>query len=219
MAKRRPARAGYHHGDLKRTLIDSALELVRESDVPSLSLRELSRKAGVTTAAPYHHFPDKHALLTEIAAEGLKLLQQRMLAAAMKGGPALRDRVRALAEAHVRFGLEELGYFKVMCSEELNRDKAETSAVSEAGENVFELALGVITEAAGDSLPERERRGLAVTAWAMVYGASALWNMGALRHKKLIDLPTLIRSAGDHVVLLFDGLVAHRARRGKLRAR
>jgi AcrR family transcriptional regulator len=207
------AKSSYHHGDLRRTLIDSALELIAESDVVSLSLRELSRKAGVTTAAPYHHFPDKRALLEAIAEEGLKLLAARMVAAQQKCGPDARDRARALSEAYVRFGTEQVAYFRVMCCEELARGEHRSGAVDAASDAVFNLALAVVDEVAGDRFSEKERRALATTAWATVYGAAALWNMGSLQRKRIGDLRGLIQATAEHLVLLIDAIGARPSRR------
>src|SRR5260370_1354360 len=61
----------YHHGDLRRAILEAALELIEESGVPSLSLREIARRIGVTTAAPYHHFKDRGELLLQIGMQGV----------------------------------------------------------------------------------------------------------------------------------------------------
>jgi AcrR family transcriptional regulator len=212
-ARKRTPRSSYHHGDLRRTLIDSALQIISESDVASLSLRELSRKAGVTTAAPYHHFPDKRALLEALAEEGLKLLAARMAAAQQKCGPDVRDRARALTEAYVRFGVEQVAYFRVLSSEELAPGKQVSEAVQAAGDAAFDFALAVMDEAAGDRLGAKERRALAMTAWATAYGAASLWNHGSLEQKGIGDLRGLIHATGEHVVLLVEAIVARRSKR------
>ncbi len=64
----------YHHGDLRRALLAAALEAIEESGPAALSLRDLARRAGVSHAAPAHHFGDKAGLLTALAAEGFDLL-------------------------------------------------------------------------------------------------------------------------------------------------
>ena len=64
----------YHHGDLRRALLDEAVASLRESGTAALSLRDLARRAGVSHAAPAHHFGDKRGLLTAVAAEGYRRL-------------------------------------------------------------------------------------------------------------------------------------------------
>ena len=68
--KIRVADVPYHHGDLRRTLLDTALDAVAEHGPAALSLRDVARRAGVSHAAPAHHFGDKTGLLTALAAEG-----------------------------------------------------------------------------------------------------------------------------------------------------
>jgi len=63
-------RGRYHHGDLRRALLDAALELLAREGASALTLREVARRAGVTHAAPYRHFTDKQALLAAVAEEG-----------------------------------------------------------------------------------------------------------------------------------------------------
>ena len=66
------SRSPYHHGDLRKAPLDTALELLEESggNITDVSLRALARRAGVSAAAPYHHFADKNQLLAGIAVEG-----------------------------------------------------------------------------------------------------------------------------------------------------
>ena len=73
-SKKQSAPQRYHHGDLKRAIMTAALEMTEESGFASLSLREIARRIGVTTAAPYHHFKDRQSLLMELAIEGYSLL-------------------------------------------------------------------------------------------------------------------------------------------------
>src|SRR5918994_1639788 len=75
----------YHHGDLRRTLLAAAVDAIAESGPTALSLRDLARRAGVSHAAPAHHFGDKAGLLTALAAEGYELLGEALETAVRTG--------------------------------------------------------------------------------------------------------------------------------------
>src|SRR4051794_6351575 len=67
--RRAPAAQPYHHGDLRRVLIDAALHLVGESGANAVSVREAARRAGVSPGAPFRHFPSRDALMNAVAEE------------------------------------------------------------------------------------------------------------------------------------------------------
>src|SRR5215813_12937847 len=77
----RAAPPPYHHGDLRRALIEAALSMLKEEGAWTFTLREVARRAGVSHAAPYNHFSDKAALLAEVAAMGFQALRERLAAA------------------------------------------------------------------------------------------------------------------------------------------
>ena len=74
-----PEARPYHHGDLRRALVDAARQLLETEGPAAMSLRAVARQAGVSPAAPYHHFKDKSELMVAIANEGWALLSQLML--------------------------------------------------------------------------------------------------------------------------------------------
>ena len=100
------AKSSYHHGDLKAVILKHAAELVAERGADGVSLRELARAAGVSHAAPAHHFTDRRGLFTALAAEGWRLLA----AALADARPAFAD----AALAYVRFALKHPGHYAVM---------------------------------------------------------------------------------------------------------
>jgi AcrR family transcriptional regulator len=89
------AKRNYHHGDLRRALLDAAWRLVVEKGLAALTLREVARAAGVSHAAPYHHFPTRTALLDALAVEGFAGLDRAMAEA--KAGPAAGDQAAEAA--------------------------------------------------------------------------------------------------------------------------
>lgn len=103
----------YHHGDLRRVLIDTALRLVSEEQDWTFSLRELARRAGVSHHAPYNHFADKLDLLAATAAVGFGRLRDG-LRAAMVGIDDPEQLLVAIARTYVRLGLENPALYRLM---------------------------------------------------------------------------------------------------------
>src|SRR3954465_7072213 len=87
----------YHHGDLRRALVDAARRLLEAEGPTALSLRAVAREAGGSPAAPYHHFKDKAELLDAVASEGWDMLNGAMAEA--KGAASGRDQLNALGIA------------------------------------------------------------------------------------------------------------------------
>jgi AcrR family transcriptional regulator len=110
---RRTRGRSYHHGDLRRALIETALQLVTEEQDWTFSLREVARRAGVSQRAPYNHFPEKLDLLAAIAAVGFERLRERMVraSAGIDGAEAL---LVAIVRTYVRVGLENPALYRLM---------------------------------------------------------------------------------------------------------
>lgn len=105
----------YHHGDLRRALIAAGLDLAVERRLDEFSLREVARRAGVSTAAPYWHFADRDELLAAIAAECAARWLRAMRDAVQKLRPdETLQRLQATGIAHVRFAVENPAHFRVM---------------------------------------------------------------------------------------------------------
>jgi AcrR family transcriptional regulator len=103
----------YHHGDLRRALIETALQLVTEEQDWTFSLREVARRAGVSHRAPYNHFPEKLDLLAAIAAVGFERLRDG-LRRAMAGIDDAGARLAAILRAYMLLGLENPALYRLM---------------------------------------------------------------------------------------------------------
>ncbi|MFO0675201.1 MAG: TetR/AcrR family transcriptional regulator [Polyangiaceae bacterium] len=113
MTSKRPAPRTYHHGDLRRALLDAATELLREGGPENVSLRECARRIGVSHAAPYRHFPTKESLLDALAADGFRGLREAGIRG-MRGIVDARDRLDAYGVAYVRFAVKHPDHFRLM---------------------------------------------------------------------------------------------------------
>jgi AcrR family transcriptional regulator len=194
-------RKTYHHGDLRRALVQAARELVRESGPEALSLREVARRAGVSQTAPYRHFADRRALVAALAAEGFRDLHMRMVRgahAASSGKKALR----AVAEQYVAFALEHPSEYRLMFGGELARGSA-LPEFEEASLAVFDLLRGGIsTLKEQGQIVQRPTDDIAVTAWATVHGLVMLMldgqvpGMGKARASQLVQVSTAILMDG-----------------------
>ena len=103
----------YHHGDLRRALIDTALKLVSETQDWTFSLREVARRAGVSHRAPYNHFPEKLDLLAAVAAVGFERLRAGLVHA-MAGIDGSEALLAAVCRAYVHLGLENPALYRLM---------------------------------------------------------------------------------------------------------
>ncbi|GAA4700083.1 TetR/AcrR family transcriptional regulator [Pseudonocardia yuanmonensis] len=143
----------YHHGDLRRTLLASAVEVIAERGVAGLSLRDLARRAGVSHAAPTHHFTDRTGLLTAVAAEGWALLAEALVAHAADFAEA--------GVAYVVFAVEHPAHFAVMRSPDLVRADDPELATARG-------RAAAVLEGEGRDRPQR------LAAWSLVHGLASL---------------------------------------------
>ncbi|MBI2527927.1 MAG: TetR/AcrR family transcriptional regulator [Candidatus Rokubacteria bacterium] len=196
-------RKSYHHGDLRRALLDAARELVQTAGAEALTLRAAARLAGVSQAAPYRHFADKRTLLAAVAEEGFRALTEAMRqATAMQSGDPL-SRFRALGLSYVGFAVDHPAHFRVMFGRE-TADKAAHPGLREAAEETFAVLVDALTECqrAGLARPGDPAE-LAISAWAAVHGLSALLLDGQLGPGALERVEELARSVTG---VLFLGL-------------
>jgi len=184
-AKKKSAKSGkkraYHHGDLRAVLLEASLALIEKEGIAALSLREVARRAKVTHGAPYHHFPDRSALLATIAEDGFRRLGEALSGAV----GAARDpgaRYFACGVAYVDFAVRHRGYFQVMFRPELAPPDL-YPAVGEASTAAFDVLVRVIEECQRANVaPPGDPFAMAVTSWAMAHGLAALSVEGPLAH-------------------------------------
>ncbi|MEV4946626.1 TetR/AcrR family transcriptional regulator [Streptomyces sp. NPDC053755] len=177
------SRRSYHHGDLRQAVLTAALDVIACDGPAALSLRDLARRAGVSHAAPAHHFKDRTGLLTAIAAEGFGLL-----ADALADAPDLRER----GVAYVRFAVGHPAHFQVMFQPDLLRGddpgllaaKERASAELRAGIDSLGSATGSTDGSATGSATgstdgsatgsATDPRTAGIAAWSLAHGFATL---------------------------------------------
>lgn len=160
----------YHHGDLPTALRATTAELITEKGATGFSLREVARRAGVSHAAPAHHFGDSRGLLTSVAAEGF-----RQLVAGFEGERSIEDpiqRLNCMGKIYVKTAMAYPGHFGVMCASELiDPDDEEYCEV--AG-RAFDMLLETVTELAQTHNPDLDIEPTAIMIWSTVHGLAVL---------------------------------------------
>jgi AcrR family transcriptional regulator len=133
----------YHHGDLRAALIDGAVELIAERGVRRFSLAELSRRLGVTVAAPYRHFVNRDELLAAVAVRALHAFGEALAAQSPETDPP-EQRLAAMAAGYVRFAAEQPALFGVVFGIGLDKKKRhpELRQAYENVEGVLEACVG-----------------------------------------------------------------------------
>ncbi len=153
----------YHHGDLPATLLQAAGKILEKEGVEALTVRALTRRAGVSHTAPYRHFPDRESLLAALAAEGYAMLGSAQREAAAAHG------LRGMGEAYVRFALEHPQRFRLMFGGQLRI--ARHPALREIASKTFEGLAGALAARVPGAQGARDA---SLAAWALVHGLAQL---------------------------------------------
>jgi AcrR family transcriptional regulator len=185
----------YHHGDLRCAVLDGALTAIAANGPAALSLREVARRAGVSHAAPAHHFGDKAGVLTALAAEGYTLLAATMRKALDDSGGELMQ----CGIAYVRFALEHRAHFEVMFRPELYRP--EDPAVATARQAAAEILFGVVRETLGEASDEEVWGGV-LAVWSFTHGFATLTLESNFAPERSEDAETAVHVAGAAVARL-----------------
>lgn len=198
----------YHHGDLRSALIEAALALVSEEQDWTFSLREVTRRAGVSHNAPYNHFADKRDLLAAVAVVGFESLGQRFQAASETGNP--RTALVKSAVAYVTFGVDNPAHYRLMFGSALvTVQEGRPEAVVVAGAQSRAIMAEIIRRGAATGVfnaalqRDDELSVAALSAWSTVHGLTMLIIDG------IVDIPRsdVERTAKRVTNAWCDGLV------------
>lgn len=179
-----PAKSSYHHGDLRAALLTTAMAMLERGE--AFSIRAVAREAGVSPTAPYRHFPDRDALESALAAQGLRdlradLTRDREL-------PTTTDELADLGVAYVGFALRRPALFRLMFGNECDTENDERVR---AAADVHALLAAAIANVFPDSDPID----LAVGGWGLVHGLACLYLDRKLTAPSIDDIATQVRAS------------------------
>lgn len=196
----------YHHGDLPAALLAAVGELVEDGGVNAVSVRAVARRAGVSHAAPAHHFGDRGGLLAAYAAQGFDAFRERFVEALADLPPdaSVADAARAIGEAYLHFGFAQRAWYQVMFRPEMV--DCEDPVLVESGGRAFASLLALHRACLAPEASDAQVLQVAVAAWSMVHGFVSLHNdMPAEQEHK----PEMLPLAGGVLELLQSGLRSH----------
>lgn len=196
----------YHHGDLPSALLRAVGELIEEGGVAAVSVRAVARRAGVSHAAPAHHFGDRGGLLAAYAAQGFDAFHERFGAALAELPPdaTVADAARAMGETYIRFGVEERGWYQVMFRPEMVDCEADVLVAS--GGRAFGALIALHRACLAPEATDEDVLTLSVGAWAIVHGFVSLHNDMPTEQQHKPDMLPLAAGVLD---LLRAGARAH----------
>lgn len=165
-AKKKPSRA-YHHGKLREALIEATLQLVEEGGPEAVTVREAARRSGVSSGAPFRHFPNRTVLMTAVAEEATRRLHAAVLAAVEPiADEPPRVQLRAIGRAYLRWASDNPTHFAVVSNRGLI-DYENSLSMKRDNEDIQAL-MGRLLDAAGAPA------GAKLAARALVYGLARM---------------------------------------------
>jgi AcrR family transcriptional regulator len=156
----------YHHGDLRRALIGAARQLLESVGADSLSLRAVAREAGVSPAAPYHHFKDKNELLIAVAELGFaEMLSDLRLAL---NSAAAGEEMIAVGLAYVNFARTRRALYQVMGAAARSGQHMPDESDEAVARLISEASVAHATNGSVDD------QAVGLATWATLHGLSEL---------------------------------------------
>ena len=172
----------YHHGDLRRALIDAARRLLESEGPSALSLRAVAREAGVSPAAPYHHFKDKGELLHAVAGEGWMMLDDA-IRAAKAAAPSIHAAMTDIGVAYVCFATNNPALYRVMYDSA--RDKEDFPQQTDSGDDSpYCKVRDTLIEAGANPTDAVDLELATIAAWCSAHGLAEMSGFKQFQHLK-----------------------------------
>jgi AcrR family transcriptional regulator len=176
----------YHHGDLRRALLQEALATIRTEGAEGLTLREIGARLGVSRTALYRHFADKAALLEAVATEGFRSFREQLVAAWDQAGHGTAG-LDAMGLAYVRFAVANPAHYRVMFGRFIEHKERQTELATEAA-GALQALEGALSALEREGLVRSEDTvTMARFVWAVVHGVAMFAIDGQLRDPAMAD--------------------------------
>jgi AcrR family transcriptional regulator len=208
-----PARSGrkprrpYHHGNLRRALLDEALVTIRSEGVAGVTLREMAARLGVSRTALYRHFADKRALLTAVAIEGFRTLRHQLVEAWEEGGRG-SEAFQAMGTAYVRFAVANPSHYRVMFGGFVDSENRDPELGEEA-RGAFQALVDALAALQHQAVVRIDDNVLMATfVWSVVHGVAMLGIDGQLHEPGGIE--ELMRYALERLGTGIEAGAGHR---------
>ncbi len=173
----------YHHGDLREKLVAATEALILERGVDGFSLREVARRAGVSPAAPAHHFGDTRGLLTEVAMRGYKDFGDVLAEADARGGADPAKRLDEQGRAYVAFALKNPARFLLMFrADKLDLACGRLQEISSHSFRTLEAGIRAATATKPEDELSPDAFGFLMAVWSLVHGFAHLALGGEFDH-------------------------------------
>ena len=201
--------SSYHHGDLSRAAIETAIDLIADRGIDAVSMRSVASRIGVTHGALYQHFDSKKKLLSIVSERAYNMLAKKMRSAAKSAGQEPIQRLQGLAAAYVLFAMDEPALFRVMGEPTLTCDASDYPPLWEAHDRVVELLIKVVSAAQAEgSLSQRiETSELAMTIWTFTHGYAETCRTGRGFFHNLASPKKTKPALRSHLTATLDNLL------------
>ncbi len=166
------SKPGYHHGDLGSALVDTIRGLIERDGIGDFSIAEACKALGVTTAAPYKHFADKHDILRHVARAGFDELSDAMRTARDGEPDDPVHRIAEMGKAYVGFALANPETFKLMFGS--TPDVKDDERTRDSGHRCFDVLIAEVSAYLGAEMGSEESRTQSVMLWTFVHGVASL---------------------------------------------
>ena len=204
-------RRGYHHGNLREALIQAALDLIAKKGPGGFTFADAARSAGVSSAAPYRHFRDRDALITDVARRGFELFAAHLERAWNDGRPEPFAAFENIGRAYLAFARDEPAYHSAMFEAGLSLDN--DPQLRQAADRSFAVLRHASEALCGRLAQEKRPPALMMSLhiWALSHGIASLFARGDGGRRRLPMTPEDLLEAAMLIYLRGLGIIAEAA--------